>query len=302
MKVFTRLLLKLANHLLFGSVRFGVGMEVISGGVTAPGAVFTPWTVAPGNSLAVRSASIDSKIWLISAWAFNQVAGVLRVRSPRLHDNVQGLRMRVPAANSDTLYPNTGDDGFNQFLISQDQLTVEQTGSAVGGQIEAGSLLLYYENLPSINGRYIDNATLTKSGVNIMAQEVPITTGVAIGYSGQVSITNNGANDNFKPNTDYALLGVSVDVRVGTIRIQGIDVGNIGVGIPGEPTQRHVYQNWFQRLTVAVGKPCIPVFNSAGRTGILVDALGNQAAITTIATFWFVEMVANSVAPAKQGV
>lgn len=276
-------------------------MEVISGGVTAPGAVFTPWTVAPGNSLAIRSAPIDSKIWLISAWGFNQVAGVLRVRSPRLHDNVQGLRMRVPAANSDTLFPNTGDDGFNQFLVSQDALTVEQTGTAVGGQIEAGSLLLYYENLPSINGRYIDNATLQKNGVNIMGQELPITTGITIGYTGQITLTNGGLVDNFKPNTDYALLGMMVDTRVATVRIQGVDIGNLGIGVPGEPTQRHVYENWFQRLSIAVGKPCIPVFNSAGRTSILVDALGNQAAITTVVTLWLVELLAGSVPPAKQG-
>jgi hypothetical protein len=302
MNTFTRLLLKLANFLLFGSVRFGVGMEVISGAVTAPGATFTPWTVVPGNSLTIRSAPVDSKIWLISAWGFNQVAGVLRVRSPRLHDNVQGIRMRVPAANSDTLYPDTGEDGFNQFLISQDNLTVEHTGSAVGGQIESGSLLVYYENLPAINGRYVTADVLDKSGINIMGQEISITTGATVAYTGQVTITQGGTIDNFKPNTDYALLGVMVDTRVATIRIQGVDIGNLGIGIPGEPTQRHIYQNWFQRLGRATGKACIPVFNSAGRSSILVDALGNQAAITTVATFFFVELQPGVVPLVKSGV
>lgn len=280
----------------------GLGLEVVSGGVTAPGAVFTPWTLAPGPTLSIRSAPSDAKVWLIDAWAFNQVAGVMRVRSPRLHDNVQGLRMRVPAANVDSLYPNIGDDGFNQFLIPQDTLIVEQTGTAVGGQIETGNLLVYYENLPGINARLIDNATLNKAGINILGQEISVTTGVAIAYSGQVSVTQNGTIDNFKANTDYALLGAMVDTRVSSVRIQGVDVGNLGIGIPGEPTQRHAYQNFFQRLSNATGKACIPVFNSANRTGILVDVLGNQAAITVVITFFFIELQPNVVPLAKSGV
>lgn len=266
----------------------GAAIEVVSGGVTAPGAVFTAWSVCAGNSLQVRSAPIDSKIYLISGWGDNQVAGVLRVRSPRLHDFQQGIRMRVTASNTEPLFPNSGDGGFMQPLISQDSLTVEQTGSAVGGQIETGSLLLYYANIPSINARLIDFQTLQKAGLNIIGQEVSITTGVTIAYTGQVAITNN--NDNFKANTDYALLGAMVDTRVGTIRVQGIDVGNLGVGIPGEPTQRHVTSNWFMRLSMSTGLPCIPVFNSANKSGILVDALHNQGAVTTVVTLWMVEL------------
>jgi hypothetical protein len=266
----------------------GAGLEVVSGFVTAPGAVFTAWTVATGNSLQVRSAPFNKSVWLLGGWAFNQVAGVMRVRSPRLHDFVQGIRMRVSATNAEPLYPDSANYGFRQALVPQDVLTVEHTGTAVGGQIETGSLLLYYEDLPGIAGRFIDNDMIEKAGVNIIGQEVSITTGIVGGYSGQVAI--NATNDNFKANTDYALLGAMVDTRVGTLRIQGVDTGNLGVGIPGEPTQRHVMSNWFQRLSVAMRRPLIPVFNSANKTAILVDATGNQAAITTVATFYMVEL------------
>src|SRR5215472_3454816 len=189
----------------------GIGLEVISGAATAPGATLTAWTVASGNSLQIRSADLQAPTAIISAWAFNQVAGVMRIRSPRLHDFVQGIRMRVSANNSEPLYPNSGDGGFNQPVVPQDTLTVEQSGSGVGGQIEGGSFLVYYGNLPSINGRFIDVATLQKNGVNVIGQEVSITTGITIGYSGQVAINN--PNDNFKANTDYALLGADVDTR-----------------------------------------------------------------------------------------
>jgi len=266
----------------------GAGLEVVSGFVTAPGAVFTAWTAATGNSLQIRSANFNKPVWLIGAWGFNQVAGVLRVRSPRLHDFVQGIRMRVNAANTDAMYPDSVGYGWRQPLIPQDVLTVEQTGSAVAGQIETGSLLVYYEDLPGISGRFIDNDLIEKAGVNIIGQELSITTGVVGGYSGQVAI--NVTNDNFKANTDYALLGGMVDTRAGAIRIQGVDVGNLGVGFPAEPTQRHMTSNWFQRLSVGMRRPLIPVFNSANKTAILVDATGNQAAITTVVTLFMVEL------------
>lgn len=277
----------------------GAALEVISGGVTAPGATLTAWTVAAGNSLAIRSAPIDSAIFLLQKWAFNQVAGVMRVRSPRLHDNVQGIRSRISAANAEPLLANSGDGGVLQRLTAQDILTVEHSGTAVGGQIEGGSLLVYYPNIPQISARLIDAPTLLSKGVNIIGQEVSITTGITIGYSGQVAI--NVTNDNFKANTDYALVGGMVDTRVATVRIQGIDTGNLGLGFPGEPTQRHVTSNFFTRLSMSSGMPCIPVFNSANKSAILIDALGNQAAITSVVTLYMVELPANTVPPAKQG-
>lgn len=276
----------------------GAILEVISGGVTAAGAVLTPWTLAPGDTLAVRSAPIESSISLIGKWAFNQVAGVIRVRSPRLHDNVQGIRSRITASNVEPLLPNTGDGGFLQRLTTQDALVVEHSGSGVAGQIEAGSLLLYYQNIPQLSARLLDAATVLKNGLNIIGQELSITTGITVGYSGGVAIIVN--NDNFKANTDYALLGGMVDTRVASIRIRGIDTGNVGVAFPGEPTQRHVTANFFLRLAMSTGFPCIPVFNSANKNAILVDALGNQAAITTVVTLYMLELPVGLVAPAAQ--
>lgn len=281
-------------------MKFGAGLEILSGFATAPGATFTAWTVATGNSLQIRSAQLTKPVWLIGAWAFNQVAGVMRVRSPRLHDFVQGIRMRVAATNAEPLYPDSVNFGWRQPLIPQDVLTVEHTGSAVAGQIETGSLLVYYEDLPGVAGRFIDNDLLEKAGVNIIGQELSITTGVAGGYSGQVAI--NVTNDNFKANTDYALLGGMVDTRVGSIRLQGVDTGNLGVGFPGEPTQRHVTSNWFQRLSTGMRRPLIPVLNSANKSAILIDATGNQAAITTVVTLFMVELRPGMAPAAVQGI
>jgi hypothetical protein len=272
--------------------KFAGALEVISGSVTGPGAVFTAWTVNAGNSLAIRSAPLTSNVWLMEKWAFNDTAaGVLRVRSPRLHDNVQGIRTRVTNNDTEPLLSGLAGYGWRQKLVPQDILIAEQTGSAAN--IDTGHLLVYYENLPGINARFIDNATLMANGVNRIGQEVSITTTAASGaYTGQVAI--NVTNDNFKANTDYALLGAMVDTRVGCVRIQGADVGNLGIGIPGEPTQRHLMSNYFMRLSQIYGIPLIPVFNSANKTAILVDATGHTAAITSVVTFYMVELAAKT--------
>jgi len=266
----------------------GAAIEVLSGFVTGVGATITAVTVNAGNSLQVRSAPFDKKVWLIGKWAYNDTAaGVMRVRSPRLHDNVQGIRTRIVNNNTEPLYPASSPNGWAQKLIPQDTLTVELSGSAAN--IDSGHLLLYYEDLPGVNGRFIDNALLKSAGVNIIGQEVTVTTTAASAqYTGQVAI--NGVNDNFKANTDYALLGAMVDARIGTIRVQGVDTGNLGVGIPGEPTQRHVMSNWFQRLSINFGWPLIPVFNSANKQAILVDATGHTAAVTSVITLYMVEL------------
>lgn len=276
----------------------GKGLELVSGFVTAPGAVFTAWTLAAGNSLAVRSANVSSRIALISAWAFNQVAGVLRIRSPRLHDNVQGIRMRAAAALTLPMFPSVLANTVPQPLIAQDNLIVEQTGSGVGGQIETGSLLLYYDDLPGIAARLTDGPTIRKFGVNMVGQEVPVTTGVAGGYSGQVAI--NVSFDFLKANTDYALLGGMADVRKGSVRIQGVDTGNLGVGFPAEPSIRDETAGFFANLADIFGIPLIPVFNSANKAAILVDATDNQAGGAFVVTLFMVELSPGAVPGATQ--
>jgi hypothetical protein len=272
--------------------KFGSALEVISGSVTGAGAVFTAWTVNAGNSLAIRSAPLDKKVWLLEKWAFNDTAaGVLRIRSPRLHDNVQGIRTRITNNDTEPLMSGLASYGWRQRLIPQDILIAEQTGSAAN--IDTGHLLVYYEELPGIQARLIDNAALMAAGVNRIGQEVSITTtATSAAYTGQVAI--NVTNDNFKANTDYALLGAMVDTRVGTVRIQGADVGNLGIGIPGEPTQRHLMSNYFQRLSDIYNVPLIPVFNSANKAAILVDATGHTAAVTSVVTFYMVELAPKS--------
>jgi hypothetical protein len=270
-------------------------LDTVTGFVTAPGAVFTAWTMATGDSLAVRAATPNTNIWLIGAWAWNQVAGVMRVRSPRLHDNVQGIRMRTPVNLVNNRIPIRLVSGAAQKLFTQDTLIVEQTGSAVGGQIETGSLLIWYDDVPGVSARTIDQATLKKAGVNIMEQEVTITTGVAGGYSGGVAVNSQAGTDDWKANTDYALLGVFTDSRLCTITLKGVDSGNVRVGIPGELSEPDEAQNWFASLSAATGLPMIPVFNSQNKGAITVEGVSQQVGVTAVLTCVFVELAQGTV-------
>jgi hypothetical protein len=267
-------------------------LEIVSGSVTGAGSTLTAWTVNAGNSLQIRSANPAKNIWLMEKWAYNDTAaGELRIRSPRLHDNVQGIRTRVVNNDTEPLFSGAAMPGHRQKLYAQDILIAEQTGSAAN--IDTGHILVYYEDLPGAVARFIDAPTLIAAQANRLGQEVTVTTTAASGaYTGQVAI--NSTFDNFKANTDYALLGIMTDTRVGTIRIQGVDTGNLGIGVPGEPTQRHVGSNWFVRLSQAFGVPLIPVFNSANKAAILIDATGHTAAVTAVLTLYMVELVAKS--------
>jgi len=278
----------------------GKALEVVTSFATAPGvAAFAACAAAAGNSLQVRSADMKSKVWLLNAWAFNQVAGQLRIRSPRLHDAVNGMRFRIPAASTLPRLSGAIAGGFPQFLIPQDTLIVESQGSAVAGQIESNTMLVYYENLPGVSARLIGNDILMRYGVNITTIQATITAVATGQYGGAVLVS--AATQNLKANTDYALLGGESDTRGTVIRATGVDFGSLGVGFPAEPSIADETVGWFQDLAVNFQMPLIPVFNSANFGGITVDLQTNQAGGTFIVDLLCVELQGGSVAPAGSG-
>lgn len=270
----------------------GRALEVISGFVHGVGAVLTNWTVAPGDSLAIRSFDVSKKAWLLDLWALNDTAaGVLTVHSPRMHDNVDAIWNRITNNDTEPLLSGAGTSMFAQRLYAQDLLIAQQSGSAAN--YDSGHLVILYDDLPGVAARFIDNASLSQNGVNRIGQEVAVTlAGAVAGYQGAVAI--NSSFDNLKANTDYALLGATTDVRCGVIGIRGADSGNLRIPIPAEPTQRHICTNWFQRLTDAYGQPLIPVWNSANKNAILIDGTGQTGALSPIVSLQLVELAAKS--------
>ena len=264
----------------------GAAMELIAGQVTAPGATITALTMIGGTSRVVRNCDFVKNVRLLEAWADVQGAGTLRIRSPKLHDNVQGIRLDTVISDTTPLLPQ---QAF-QRLFPQDELTLELSGSATAGDIETGAFLLYYEDLPGAAARFIGLEELARRAVQILTVENTLATGTAGGFSGEEAIT--AEFDLMKANTDYALLGYLVDTECAAVRWRGADIANLGIGGPGNETLRHVTAEWFVRLTRNFGVPLIPVFNSASKGAILLDAAQDENGADPTVTSIFAELAA----------
>jgi hypothetical protein len=126
-------------------------LEIIGGLVTAPGATPTNLTMFTGNTNVIRNCPDDSMVKMLQAWTDVQGAGFFRIRSPKLHDNVQGIRLQNVISELGPKLPWQ----LPQKLYPQDTLTLDMTGSATAGDIESACLLNYYSDLPGIAARFI---------------------------------------------------------------------------------------------------------------------------------------------------
>ncbi len=263
----------------------GHAMDTILGGVTAPGATLTALTLASGDSLTVKNFDISKRAYILNTWVRElDTAGVFRIRSARLHDNVQGIRSRVPSALVFPILP----DVVNQSLISQDTLIAELSGTATVGGIDSAVLEVWYDDLPGIAGRFITADEADKKTKNVVTVETAIVTGTTVGYG--TARAFNADFDLLKANTDYALLGAFSDVRCTFISLRGPDTGNLRVSIPGELNIKHVETEWFLRLSRRSGFPTVPVISSANKAATFAEAFISQAGGTVNANFVLAEL------------
>lgn len=250
----------------------GAALEVITGRAVNPGATITALTAATGDSFSVRNFDTPGQALLLDLWALGAAAQIVRVRSPRLHDNVQGIRSRTIAATPQPLLPDVAE----QPLYAQDTLILESSGG--GAETDMLTILNYYSDLPGSNARLFRYEEIAPRIRNVLGNEVAITTGATAGdYGGSAAI--NSAFDLLKANTDYAILGYVTDVSVCTVGVRGPDTSNFRVGGPGT-TSRVETRDWFVDLSRQSGLPLIPVFNAANKAGTLVDLVHNATATT----------------------
>lgn len=248
----------------------GRALEVLNGTVVNPGA--GPAVVSPnaGDQFTVRSANFGTDIELIEAWAFTTTNLLLRIRSPRMHDQAQNMRLQPVASQAYPLLPWEGSEP----LFPQDPITVELAGGAA--ETDLAALLVYYSDLPGIQARLHSWAEVEPLVQHLTTVEVDLTTAGAAGaYSATVAL--NGTFDTLVRNRSYAILGYECSVNAGSLGIRGADTGNLRVGGPLVNIP-YLTNNWFVRLSEASGYPCIPVINSANVAGVLLDATAQATA------------------------
>lgn len=223
-----------------------------------------------GDTLAVRNYNTGTKAYLINAWRKGATAGIIRVRSPYLHDIQNGIRMRVLAADPTPIVPYD----VNQPLHAQDTLIFESTGGAAAEQ-ESGCILNWYEN-PGVVGRYLSWEEANTRTNAIVSTEVPVTGGAAATWGSALLSSGTGVLD---ANQDYAVLGYGLDVACTAIGISGLDTANLRAGGPGLTNH---YETWdfFLRTARIAEIAAVPVINAANAGGTqvwVVDSAGATA-------------------------
>lgn len=251
----------------------GKALEVVAGRVTNVAGTLTGITLATGNTLTVRAFDDPAKAWIDGVWAQAATAGAVRIRSPKMHDFVQGIRFATVAGVTRCFLP----DELCEPVFSQDLLTVELSGG--GAETDLAALLLYYENAGGLDARLATWDQVSPRILHILTTEVAVANPTVAGdWSAGTAI--NATNDVLKANTDYAILGYQAATGVGVVAIQGADTSNLRVGGPGT-TETIETRDWFTSLTKATGRPYIPIINSANKGGTLVSVASTATGGTT---------------------
>jgi len=262
----------------------GLAMETVVGyldNTTATGA--QALTVVSPQSFSVRATNGTTVAHLVKAWAQFQDTGSFRIRSPRLHDDVNGIELYVPTVNCS---PLTGP-GFDQELYSQDTLTVEGyfTAAPTSGHYSFGAMQIMYDDLPGVAGSYQSWAQIQPQIKSYMGVIVEPESAGALGVWGS-GVALNSYQDVFKANGAYALLGYITPVVIPAWSILGSDLGNLYVGGPGS-VDPLITRNWFVDLSEATGNPAIPVINSQNKAGTTIQVVGTATSTTYNMTLLF---------------
>lgn len=244
-------------------------VQTIAGYYTAAAAGTGAAVAAAGDSFTVPSFSLSSKAYIEAVFADGASTDFIRIRSPRLHDANQGLRLRVGGVTLRNLIP----PGMNEVLYPSDTPIVEidETAAATGG------ILLDYgfDDLAGVAPRLASWAEIQPRIVHVMGCAVDVTSG-AIGTWG-ASAALNSKFDNFEAGADYALLGYQCSVPCLGIAVTGKDTGNLKVGGPGSDDPL-VTTRYFIDKSEDTGRPRIPVIAADNRGSTVLQNIDVAAA------------------------
>lgn len=260
----------------------GLAMEVISGTVTNPSTTVTALTASTGDTFTVRNFNQASAAWMLDQWALGATAGLIRTTSPRLHDNVAGITLAYAASAPVPLWSAYD----RELLYPQDLLAIALSGGA--SEVDVASSLMYYSDLPGTSARLYRFEEIRSRILHMSGVQVAITTGGTAGqYGGSAQI--NATQNQFKANTDYAILGYLTNTAVGTIGVRSADFGNLRVGGPGTNNKIET-RDWFTRLSQTYAMPMIPVFNAANVGNTIVDCMTTQTSTGIVVTLFCAEL------------
>ena len=258
-------------------------LNMIGYSATAPSTGAAAAAVA-GDSLTVRLTAAQKAARIVAWWSRNQTSGSHQIIYPTGHDTTRGIRAAAIAAVS----VNSIARGAWLDINPQEVMSVSIVGSGTAGDIENGVIGLWYDDVPGLEARLITSDQLRSRMVRQTTVQATISTGTAGGWSGSEAI--NAETDLLRANTDYAVLGAVSSVASCALGITAPDFGNVRVAVPGGITAGEIGPDWLVQMSDWLGSPTIPVFNSANRGNVTIDALQDENGADPIVTWFLAEL------------
>lgn len=249
--------------------------EVIGSNAKTPSTTFTELKAFTGQTFTVRATTAGAA--LENMWAMNATGGSVRIRSPRMHDNTQGIRMRVPKALVQPLVPYS----VKEVLYPTDVLVPETTGGAA--EEDQAYFLLHYDDIPGSNANVRTWAEVKPMINQYMGVEVSPKSGAAVTEWG-APVALNASMDLFKRPLRYAILGYTLDTQCGAVVLSGIEPGQLKFGGPGTVDPDYTGE-WFVNLSHETGQPAIPIFDSQNVGSVNVEVGSTEISKTVNITF-----------------
>lgn len=237
-----------------------------------------------GDSLTVKNGTQGTQIRLLTTCSLQQVAGYQQITAPSFSDTTRGIRWGVPAAQPGNYLPMM----LGQPLKAQETMSVTIAGSNTAGDIELGGMLIFYEDLPGQAGTYLTEDEMLARAVRQVTVYATLATGTSGGWSGAELIT--AESDLLRANRDYAVIGMQSSVACNMIGLRAPDWSNGRIAVPGLITRPEYTSEFFRTLSWDCGIPAIPVFNSANKNNIYLDASVDENGADPIVSVFLMEL------------
>lgn len=259
----------------------GTAIQTIAGFNTAAGAGTAVVTPAPGDIITVPNFSLPAKAYIEKVAASGATVDFLRIRSPRMHDANQGLRIRVAGTLRRDLLPV----GLQEQVFPADTPTVELDATGAGTN---GILFSYaFDDLTGASPRLATWEQVQPRIVHTSGVEVTVTSGAIGAWGNGVAI--NSSFDNFEAGADYALLGYTCDTACLGVAVTGRDTNNLKVGGPGS-TDPLETRNYFAIWDRTVPQPRIPIIAANNRGATIVQNVDVAAATVAHVTLFLAQL------------
>lgn len=256
-------------------------MQTIAGFFTAGGAGTNIVTPAGGDIITVPNFTLPAKAYIEKVAVSGAAVDFLRIRSPRMHDANQGLRVRVTATLRRDLLPF----GLQEVVYPADTPIVEldATGAATNGILFSYA----FDDLTGASPRLATWEAIQPRIAHTMGCEVTVTSG-AIGQWG-ASAALNSSFDNFEAGADYALLGYTCDTACLGVAVTGRDTNNLKMGGPGS-TDPLETRNYFVAWDRSVPNARIPIIAANNRGSTFLQNVDVAAATVAHVTLFLAQL------------